>query len=188
MGKGPNRDASKDRRRLYDRIAPVYDLVDLPFEYFRYRRLRRLLFSGLSGRILDAGTGTGRNMPYYPRGADVTAIDISRDMLRRALAGADTVEPMALCAILLEGDRTTPCSRGELRDDDAGGLRPLRCGRRGLLRGDDEDDRRCSADESPPDPGRSFHGLFTPSAICRTMAQARPAGPAPTMSTGLSCS
>jgi SAM-dependent methyltransferase len=45
----------------YERIAWVYDLLDLPFEYARYRKIRPLLFRGLSGRILDAGVNTGRN-------------------------------------------------------------------------------------------------------------------------------
>ncbi len=68
----------------YQRIAPFYDLLDLPFEYGRYRRLRLLLFQGLSGRILDAGVGTGRNFPFYPPGSDVVGIDISPAMLARA--------------------------------------------------------------------------------------------------------
>jgi ubiquinone/menaquinone biosynthesis C-methylase UbiE len=68
----------------YERIAWVYDLLDLPFEYGRYRRIRPLLFRGLSGRILDAGVGTGRNFPFYPPGAQVTGIDLSPAMLARA--------------------------------------------------------------------------------------------------------
>ena len=68
----------------YQRIAPFYDLLDLPFEHGRYRRIRPLLFQGLSGRILDAGVGTGRNVPYYPPGAEVVGIDLSPAMLRRA--------------------------------------------------------------------------------------------------------
>jgi hypothetical protein len=28
----------------YERIAPLYDLLDLPFEYSRYRKIRPLLF------------------------------------------------------------------------------------------------------------------------------------------------
>jgi ubiquinone/menaquinone biosynthesis C-methylase UbiE len=70
--------------RQYRRIAPFYDLLELPFEYGRYRRLRRLVFNGLSGRILDAGIGTGRNIAFYPRGAQVVGIDISPAMLARA--------------------------------------------------------------------------------------------------------
>ena len=68
----------------YERIARLYDLLDLPFEYGRYRRIRPLLFSGLSGRVLDAGVGTGRNMPFYPRDAEMVGIDLSPAMLARS--------------------------------------------------------------------------------------------------------
>ena len=68
----------------YQRIASLYDLLDLPFEYGRYRRIRPLLFAGLSGRILDAGVGTGRNAPFYPAGSSVVGIDLSPAMLARA--------------------------------------------------------------------------------------------------------
>jgi ubiquinone/menaquinone biosynthesis C-methylase UbiE len=68
----------------YERIAPLYDLLDLPFEYNRYRKIRPLLFQGLKGRVLDAGIGTGRNIQFYPRGAQVVGIDISPAMLARA--------------------------------------------------------------------------------------------------------
>lgn len=77
-GNGP---ANRDR---YERIAPLYDLLDLPFEYGRYRSLRRKLFEGVKGHILDAGVGTGRNFSFYPAGATVTGIDISSAMLARA--------------------------------------------------------------------------------------------------------
>ncbi len=68
----------------YQRIAALYDALDLPFEHGRYRLLRPQLFSGLSGRILDAGVGTGRNFPYYTPGASVVGIDLSPAMLARA--------------------------------------------------------------------------------------------------------
>lgn len=71
-------------RHRYQRIAGFYDLLDLPFEYGRYRRFRSELFRGLSGRILDAGVGTGRNFPFYPSGAKVTGVDFSPAMLARA--------------------------------------------------------------------------------------------------------
>jgi ubiquinone/menaquinone biosynthesis C-methylase UbiE len=80
----------------YQRIAPLYDLLDWPFERFRYRNIRPLLFAGLSGRILDAGVGTGRNFPFYPAGSRVVGIDLSPAMLARAAArladAATTVE------------------------------------------------------------------------------------------------
>jgi ubiquinone/menaquinone biosynthesis C-methylase UbiE len=68
----------------YQRIAPFYDLIDLPFEYGRYRRIRPLLFQGLSGRPLDAGVGTGRNFYFYPPGTEIVGIDVSPAMLARA--------------------------------------------------------------------------------------------------------
>ena len=68
----------------YQRIAPLYDLLDFPFETMRYRHVRPLLFEGLSGRILDAGVGTGRNIAYYPRDAVVVGVDLSPAMLARA--------------------------------------------------------------------------------------------------------
>lgn len=68
----------------YERIAPFYDVLDLPFECGRYRALRRGLFSGFSGRLLDAGVGTGRNFPFYPAGSSVLGIDLSPAMLARA--------------------------------------------------------------------------------------------------------
>src|ERR1700730_18047546 len=68
----------------YQRIGPVYDLLELPFEYWRYRQIRGLLFQGLAGRLLDAGVGTGRNFPYYPPSTKVVGIDISPAMLARA--------------------------------------------------------------------------------------------------------
>lgn len=68
----------------YQRIAPYYDLLDWPFEFGRYRRLRPLMVTNLSGRVLEAGVGTGRNLPYYPAGTDIIGIDLSPAMLMRA--------------------------------------------------------------------------------------------------------
>jgi ubiquinone/menaquinone biosynthesis C-methylase UbiE len=68
----------------YQRIAAVYDLLDLPFERRRYRALRPLLFRGMAGRLLDAGVGTGQNCEFYPSAAIVSGIDISAAMLARA--------------------------------------------------------------------------------------------------------
>lgn len=70
--------------RAYQRIAPFYDLIDLPFELARYRSIRPLLFRGLHGRLLDAGVGTGRNIAFYPPGSEVVGVDLSPAMLERA--------------------------------------------------------------------------------------------------------
>ena len=70
--------------RKYNRIARFYDVLDRGFESRRYRPIRPRLFQGLSGRILDAGVGTGCNMPFYPSGARMTGVDLSQAMLDRA--------------------------------------------------------------------------------------------------------
>lgn len=70
--------------RTYDRVAPVYDLLDGPYEHLWKRRLRAQMFAGAHGRILDAAIGTGPNMPFYPAGAEVVGLDLSPAMLERA--------------------------------------------------------------------------------------------------------
>jgi ubiquinone/menaquinone biosynthesis C-methylase UbiE len=76
--------SKKSSLARYERIAPFYDLLDLPFERSRYRALRALMFQNLGGHLLDAGVGTGRNCAFYPPGAIVSAIDTSPAMLTRA--------------------------------------------------------------------------------------------------------
>lgn len=72
--------------KMYRSIARLYDLLDLPFERGRYAPIRPVMFAGLSGRLLDAGVGTGRNMAFYPPNAQVTGVDLSPAMLSRAVA------------------------------------------------------------------------------------------------------
>jgi len=82
--------AAEDRttevaRKRYDRIAPLYDFMESMVERFRFRRWRKMLWSRMEGtRILEVGVGTGKNFPYYPRDAEITAIDFSERMLARA--------------------------------------------------------------------------------------------------------
>jgi ubiquinone/menaquinone biosynthesis C-methylase UbiE len=71
---------------MYRSIARLYDLLDLPFERGRYAPIRPAILAGLSGRVLDAGVGTGRNMAFYPADARVTGVDLSPAMLSRAAA------------------------------------------------------------------------------------------------------
>ena len=61
----------------YNRIAPIYELIDLPLELFFFRKWRKEALSGLSGKVLEVGVGTGRNLKYYPAGCSVTGIDNS---------------------------------------------------------------------------------------------------------------
>jgi phosphatidylethanolamine/phosphatidyl-N-methylethanolamine N-methyltransferase len=74
----------------YNRLAPVYDLMEWVTERSAFQGWRRDLWSRLPpGRILEVGVGTGKNMPYYPEDAKVTAIDLSEGMLSRAKQRAE---------------------------------------------------------------------------------------------------
>ncbi len=92
--------SSERSLRAYQRIAPFYDLIDLPFELGRYRSIRPLLFEGLSGRLMDAGVGTGRNIAFYPSGSEGVGIDLSpghqHDQTCRGHAGRLIVRVSAL--------------------------------------------------------------------------------------------
>lgn len=72
-------------RARYDRLASVYDLMEALIERFSFRRWRERLWSQVRGEhILEVGVGTGKNMPYYPSQARVTAVDLSEKMLAQA--------------------------------------------------------------------------------------------------------
>ncbi len=76
--------ASETVRRRYNRSARFYDTEQAMMERV-VGRWRRDLWSRVpGGEILEVGVGTGANMPFYPPGAHVTAVDIAENMLRRA--------------------------------------------------------------------------------------------------------
>ena len=80
---------SLNARKTYERIASIYDLLDAPYEIGWKRALRRRMFEGLNGAILDAGCGTGCNFVAYPQGVKASGCDASAAMLERARARAE---------------------------------------------------------------------------------------------------
>ncbi|HUO55574.1 MAG TPA: class I SAM-dependent methyltransferase, partial [Rhodoblastus sp.] len=80
---------SLNARKTYERIASFYDLLDAPLEIGWKRALRRRMFEGLHGAILDAGCGTGCNFVAYPAGVKASGCDASAAMLERARARAE---------------------------------------------------------------------------------------------------
>lgn len=79
-------------RRRYDRVAGVYDAVEALME-LGARRWRRELWRLVDrGRVLELGVGTGKNMPFYPPGREIVAIDLSARMLERARKRARRLE------------------------------------------------------------------------------------------------
>ncbi len=77
-------------KKRYNRIAPVYDKFEFFMEKLAFNKWRKILWdqvrtSATNGdRLLEAGIGTGKNIPYYPEKLDYTAIDFSTKMLARA--------------------------------------------------------------------------------------------------------
>ena len=105
-------------RARYQRLSAIYDMMEGMAEA-RYRPWREKLWalvkgpalSGAEGpRVLEVGVGTGKNMPYWPKGAQtlapparagVTAIDLTPGMLEVARRRAKQLD---LTADLRLGD------------------------------------------------------------------------------------
>jgi phosphatidylethanolamine/phosphatidyl-N-methylethanolamine N-methyltransferase len=86
-------------RRAYDFYSPVYDfLFSKIFEPGRIAAIR-LLGPDLKGRVLEAGIGTGLNLPLYPRGINLVGVDLSEGMLRKA---QDKVQDLRMDNVILK--------------------------------------------------------------------------------------
>lgn len=73
-------------KQRYDRVAGWYDWLDQPMEKIMFSKWRETLVGEVSGKTLEVGVGTGKNIPYYPEDVDLTAIDFSENMLAQAKA------------------------------------------------------------------------------------------------------
>jgi len=81
---------NKKYRKLYDRIAPIYDLTTRAYAYFRSggeEERRSEYLSELEikdeDKVLEVSIGTGANLRYLPRAAQFFGVDISRGMLKQ---------------------------------------------------------------------------------------------------------
>lgn len=79
--------------RVYDRVARVYDLYDAPMDLMGGARRRRRVLAGASGRVLEIGIGTGRNLDHYGDGVRLTGVDLSAGMLARAVRRVTATPP-----------------------------------------------------------------------------------------------
>jgi ubiquinone/menaquinone biosynthesis C-methylase UbiE len=68
--------------RGVEQIPWLYDAILAVAERTGLQRWRRWLCAGTEGRVLDLGSGTGRNLPLLPPGS--VGIDPALDALRRA--------------------------------------------------------------------------------------------------------
>ena len=71
-------------RKKYDAFASKFDYAEAIPELLGVKKLRRRLLAGASGNVLEVGVGTGKNLRYYPRACQITAVDLSPGMLEIA--------------------------------------------------------------------------------------------------------
>ena len=76
------RDTLETKAR-WDRLAKRYGVVEFLSEWY-LKPFRKILWDQAAGRILEAGAGTGLNIPFYPAEARVMATDLSGAMLEQA--------------------------------------------------------------------------------------------------------
>jgi len=69
--------------KKYDRFAKFYDKFEEFIERRYFACYRKKVFEKVqrNSKMLEVGIGTGKNMPYYPKGVKVTGIDVSEKML-----------------------------------------------------------------------------------------------------------
>ncbi len=84
--------ATETTRRRYQRNARFYDWMEGGAEK-QHGPWRQQLWSMTNGpKVLEVGVGTGKNIPYYPDGLVITAIDLTPGMLDRAKTRAQELK------------------------------------------------------------------------------------------------
>lgn len=77
------REENLSLRAKYNVTAMFYDILDYPWERI-YKKWRPALLGDLRGKVLEAGVGTGRNFKHYHESIELTGVDLSDVMLRKA--------------------------------------------------------------------------------------------------------
>ena len=78
------RTAAEITSAKWDKLAPRFDSMASLGAEKRWKPFKTRLFSHMQGKILFLALGTGLDIPFFPKGQDITAIDISPKMLDEA--------------------------------------------------------------------------------------------------------
>lgn len=75
-------------KKRYDRVSGIYDSMDKMIK----ESWRNDLLKNVTGNVLEVGIGTGKNLPYYPKGIHLTGVDFSSGMLEKARNKVDSLD------------------------------------------------------------------------------------------------
>lgn len=79
-------------RKRYNRTSIFYDCMDTMVK----DEVRKKILSHAQGKVLEAGVGTGKNLQFYPEDCQVTGIDFSPGMLKKAKKRIDGMSNITL--------------------------------------------------------------------------------------------
>lgn len=68
----------------WDKLAPRFDTMASAGAEKRWAPAKSALFAEMEGKVLFLALGTGLDIPFFPRGLSITALDISPVMLELA--------------------------------------------------------------------------------------------------------
>ncbi len=103
-------------QRAYELYAPVYDFIfDWIFSPGRAAAVKQLDLQR-SDSVLEVGIGTGLNLPLYPATIQLTGIDLSQEMLDKAV---ERVQSLAMPNVTLKVMDATSLDFGDNEFDKA---------------------------------------------------------------------
>ena len=112
-------DAALEKRqveRAYELYAPVYDFIfDWIFAPGRVAAVKHLDVQR-GDSVLEVGIGTGLNLPLYPPACRLTGIDLSEEMLDKAV---ERVQTLAMPNVTLKVMDATSMDFGDAEFDKA---------------------------------------------------------------------
>lgn len=68
----------------WDKLAPRFDTMASAGAEKRWAPDKGGLFAGMEGKVLFLALGTGLDIPFFPKGLSITALDISPKMIEHA--------------------------------------------------------------------------------------------------------
>src|SRR5206468_10283479 len=107
---------TRQAQGAYELYAPVYDVIfDWTFAPGRAAAVKHLAL-GSNDSVLEVGIGTGLNLPLYPPACRLTGIDLSQEMLDKAI---DRVQTLAMPNVTLKVMDATALDFGDDEFDKA---------------------------------------------------------------------